>query len=177
MRLLPYVLYLKYLLRHKWFVGTMCVKYGLYWQALVHDLSKFRPSEFIPYARYFYGTYPTQRECDRAMHLASVCIAPSKEVVVIAFNHAWLLHQHRNPHHWQHWILREDSGKTFALDMPTRYLLEMLCDWWGAGRAMGRLSPSNDVWRETRNWYEKTKDNMLLSDSTRRYVETFLKVN
>lgn len=30
-------------------------KRGLYLHAFTHDLSKFLPSEFIPYAKWFYG--------------------------------------------------------------------------------------------------------------------------
>ena len=33
--------YLWYVIRHKWFVGVECVKRGLWWRGLVHDLSKF----------------------------------------------------------------------------------------------------------------------------------------
>lgn len=29
--------------------------------------------------------------------------------VVENFNRAWLLHIHRNPHHWQHWVLINDD--------------------------------------------------------------------
>jgi hypothetical protein len=91
--------------------------------------------------------------------------------VLAAFNRAWLAHQHRNPHHWQHWVLREDSGKTFALEMPHKYRVEMLCDWQGAGRAItGKFNPS-DPYSETREWYEKNAGKMLLHDNTRAWVQ------
>jgi len=38
-----YLKYLKYLLRHKWFVMLECFKEGLFWLGLTHDLSKFSP--------------------------------------------------------------------------------------------------------------------------------------
>jgi hypothetical protein len=50
-----YLKYLLYVLEHKWNVGIECLKMGMPLHALTHDLSKFRPSEFIPYAKYFYG--------------------------------------------------------------------------------------------------------------------------
>jgi hypothetical protein len=82
-----------------------------------------------------------------------------------AFNVAWLHHQHRSPHHWQHWVLRNDDGSTVALEMPTRYALEMLCDWIGAGKAiMGRKA-------NTPAWYVKNKDQILLHPATRDWVE------
>lgn len=58
-RSLPiYWKYFKYVLRHKWYVFLACLKYGLIWRGIVHDLSKFKPDEFIAYARFFYGDYP-----------------------------------------------------------------------------------------------------------------------
>ena len=47
--------YLRYILAHKWFVLVECVKMGIIWQGIVHDLSKMTPREFLPYARFFYN--------------------------------------------------------------------------------------------------------------------------
>ena len=33
-----------------------CFSVGLYWQGLLHDLSKYMPSEFVVGARYYQGT-------------------------------------------------------------------------------------------------------------------------
>ena len=49
-----YIFYLGYLLKHKFYVFIECFKEGLYWVGLAHDFSKFLPSEFIPYANFFY---------------------------------------------------------------------------------------------------------------------------
>ena len=46
--------YFCYICNHKWNVGIECLKSGLYTHALTHDLSKFLPSEFIPYAKFFH---------------------------------------------------------------------------------------------------------------------------
>jgi hypothetical protein len=83
--------YLSYVLRHKWFVLRAGLELGVpLWQLLVHDWSKFLPSEWFPYVDYFYGERP--RSTDR-------------------FNQAWLSHQRRNPHHWQYWVLLNDDPK------------------------------------------------------------------
>jgi len=47
--------YAWYIIRHKWFVFLECGKRGLVWRGITHDLSKLRPSEWAPYADYFYG--------------------------------------------------------------------------------------------------------------------------
>lgn len=96
--------------------------------------------------------------------------------VLAAFNAAWLAHQHRNPHHWQHWVLREDSGATFALPMPHKYRLEMVCDWQGAGRAITGKFDRQYPYAETAAWYKKNADKMILHEDTRKWVEGFLHV-
>lgn len=130
---MKYLLYLKYLIRHKYFVGRECFKLGLYWQGIIHDWHKFLPSEFFPYCEFFYGKFKfepswlgysyNQQEQDY------------QETTKKKFDIAWLLHQHRAKHHFQHWILRLDSGETKALEMPEKYIKEMYCDWKGPGIA------------------------------------------
>ncbi len=151
-----YLNYFQYILRHKYFVFVECLKFGLIWQGLIHDWSKFLPDELIPYANYFYGG-DTRK--DRFY-------TPSQGTY--EFNVAWMKHQHRNPHHWQHWVLQEDDGDRFALEMPVNYAKEMVCDWRGAGMAQG--------FSDTLAWYLKNKDKMILASATRLYVESLLEV-
>lgn len=153
--------YLWYILRHKWFVLVAGVKIkrthfggrkngvGI-WRLLVHDMSKFRPSEWFPYARYFYGD-----EEDPCGYIQE------------AFDRAWLAHIHRNPHHWQHWILQEDDGPVKILAMPFPVLVEMVADWMGAGRA---ITGKWDTWA----WYDKNKDLIKLAPLTRPMVAVLL---
>lgn len=47
--------YLKYLIRHRWYVFLECCKLGIPWRGIVHNLSKFLPSEWFPYVERFYG--------------------------------------------------------------------------------------------------------------------------
>ena len=50
-----YSTYLGYVLRHKGYVFRAACRLGIPWRGLVHDLSKFRPSEFLPYDRHLYA--------------------------------------------------------------------------------------------------------------------------
>lgn len=103
--------YLKYVLRHKWFVWQASRKIGASpWLAVIHDASKFRRSEWTPYACTFYKPDGSNQYDETP-----------------AFNLAWLLHQHRNPHHWQHWILRMDN-------LSPVYLIQDDGDWEGHTR-------------------------------------------
>lgn len=144
--------YLSYVIRHKWFVFLACCSRGIIWQGIVHDWSKFLPSEWMAYVEFFNG--------DPLFH--------DTAKVNDAFDVAWLKHQHRSPHHWQHWVLRNDDGTTVCIEMPRRYVLEMLCDWEGAGRAiMGRSA-------STPAWYAKNREQILLHSNTRTIVDRAL---
>jgi len=161
--------YLKYVLRHKWFVMIACFKQGLYWQGIIHDLSKFRPSEFFPYANFFYGRPNSYWEacskygCYEAAPFGSL----PEDIIDTKFDFAWLLHQKRNPHHWQWWILLEDDGGTKILPMKDKYLVEMLCDWTGAGKAQG-------FGDNTKEWYLKNNSKMQLHPDTKKQIEQLL---
>ena len=159
-----FIKYLKYLIRHKYYVTVECFKRGLYWRGLTHDLSKFLPDEFIPYMNFFYGKFPSIKELSGDMKN----IEKYKEEVKEEFDFAWLKHQKRNPHHWQWWILKNDCGDLKVFEMSREYREEMLCDWHGAGKAiMGKNS-------NTKEWYIKNKDKMILGDATRCWIESEL---
>lgn len=142
-----------------------CFRRGLFIQGLIHDWSKFLPSEWFPYAEYFYGIEYTDNDY-RVMNQLGISYK-SKQEIQSEFDKAWLYHQHFNPHHWQYWILKEDSGDTKYLDMPKKYLFEMLCDWEGAGLAITGK-------REYKEWYSKNKDKILVSEETRKLIEIYL---
>ncbi len=120
---MKYLKYLKYIARHKWYVMIECFKLGLIWRGLMHDMSKFLPSEFFAYANYFYGYYPEKLNAYEKTYHSEL---KTKKDVEIEFNIAWNHHQKRNKHHWQYWLLKEDDGKLLSVGMPKKYLKEML---------------------------------------------------
>jgi hypothetical protein len=87
-----------------------------------------------------------------------------------SFDIAWLKHQKRNDHHWQWWILAEDSGNFKTMEMSIDATFEMVCDWWGASRAQG-----NGDWQGVFGWYEENQHKMELHPNTRDLVESILK--
>ncbi len=141
-----YVLRAGLLLRPWWHLGWLV-------RLVLHDLSKFRPSEWRPYVAWFYdtaGTMHTQRA---------------------RFQYAWLLHIHRNAHHWQHWLLRQDDGKTITLVPPAWIADEMVADWVGAGPAILSWPSMRQKVGETIVWYTRNKDVMILREPVRALVE------
>jgi len=114
----------------------------------MHDASKTQEDEYNAYDAYFYGGNKSYK-------------------VVSDFNYAWLKHIHRNPHHWQYWVLKHDDEPEEALEMPYPYIIEMICDWWSFSFKSGNL-------KEIFDWYEKHKG-MVLHEKTRKIVEDILK--
>jgi len=152
--------YLKYVFRHKFWVAYYCFKEKLFYRGITHDLSKFLPSEWFPYANYFYGK-KTKKIRDNTDYYKPYDTGDNK------FDFAWLLHQKRNDHHWQWWILPKDDGGFRAMPMTEIAIKEMICDWRGAGRAQGYGD-------NTIEWYKKNKDKMIFYPKTKKYLENKL---
>lgn len=152
--------YLRYVWRHKVAVYRAARHLRVPWLGLVHDLSKFHPDEWGPYAASFYGPWSYK---DRP------------PAVVLAFDRAWLAHIHRNRHHPAHWVLRNDTDGVTLLEMPERYVREMVADWLGAGMAI-----KGHGWdrapAECRSWWEANKDRSgyAMHPATRALVERLL---
>lgn len=141
--------YLKYLARHKWFVLQEGLKLGVpTWRLLVHDWDKLLPWVWIAYRDTFYD------ERGRKQYKSTA-----------DFDYAWLSHQHRNKHHWQHWVLRGDTHGERPLQIPEEHLMEMVADWRGASRANG----GNVV-----AWYAENKHKITLHHLTAQRVEQLM---
>lgn len=138
---------LRYLLRHKWYVLLECRKLNVpLWIALWHDWDKFLPDEWFPYARTLYAPDGTRRYGSNP-----------------AFNHARLIHMQRNKHHWQHWVMIGDCGEIDCLPMPDVYRRELLADWRGAGKSMGKPDVSG--------WYAGCRATMIFHPETRAWLD------
>lgn len=138
---------LHYLMRHKWYVFQECMKLHVpLWIAIFHDWDKLLPDEWFPYARALYEPNGTRR------------YQPST-----AFSQAKMTHQHRNKHHWQFWVFIGDCGEIECLPIPDVYRREMLADWIGAGKSMGKP--------DLLGWYTECRDTMLFHAETRAWLE------
>jgi hypothetical protein len=159
--------YLSYVLRHKWFVFLAGLKTGApLWRLIVHDWSKFLPAEWFPYVAYFNGSPPDLNPVYYNPEWREWAREDWKQRTARAFDRAWLHHQHANPHHWQHWLLREDDGGLKRLPMPEHFIREMVADWMGAGQAQGKP--------DVAAWYRQNAGRMVLHADTRARVEALL---
>ena len=143
--------------RHKYYVGTILFKEGLYWQGITHDLSKFSPVEFGPSAKYFNGKI-SPIEAEKAEN---------------GYSSAWLHHKSHNKHHWQYW-LDYKNGETIISDIPDRYLKEMAADVVGASKAYlqgeyNREEPIKYFRANRYSWLMTSKDKNTVSS----YIKQF----
>ena len=109
------------ILHHKNLVRAGCFKIGLYKQGLLHDMSKYTPTEFLVGCKYYQGTMsPNNAEREDKGYSA-----------------AWLHHKGRNKHHMEYWIDYgvgdgRDGQKTHrgicGMKMPIKYVAEMYVD-------------------------------------------------
>lgn len=148
-----YLKHVRTILKHKYHVMIACFKVGLIRQGLLHDLSKFLPIEFMTSVKYYKGT--------------SSPIAAEKEA--LGYSLAWQHHKGRNKHHWHYWT-DFGGGKLWALQIPPKYLSEMICDWVGAGKAYNK-----DWTIETfKKWYELSKDRIVINQHSRILIENIM---
>jgi len=141
-----YIQYIKYILEHKKNVGIECINHGLYLHAITHDLSKFRLSEFIPYAKFFYSK-------------------KKNDQINAGFLKGWNLHQKRNRHHWNFWVTVDGNDKITPVPMPIKHIKQMICDWRGMSRKFG------DTWVD---YYIKNKDNFIMHKITIARIQRFI---
>lgn len=120
-------------LRHKNRVFINCTKCGIPWRGLVHDLSKFTPTEFFESVRYFQGTRSPIGVCRRENGLSL----------------AWLHHKGRNKHHIEYWL--DDECSVTPL-MPYKYAVECVCDKLAATRVYAGKDYNSEL--PLAHWYK-----------------------
>lgn len=105
--------HLKTITSHRHAVIKHCIKAGILFQGLKHDLSKYSPEEFFNGVKFFQGT--------RSPHEA--------ERETYGFSYAWLHHKGRNKHHFEYWVdYSAVTKKLIPVKMPIKYVKEMFCD-------------------------------------------------
>ena len=138
-------------MRHKAVVLRECWACGIGWQGLIHDLSKFSPIEFSASAKYFQGDH-SPIEAQKAAEGYSV---------------AWLHHKGHNPHHWEWWTDFDHKGQIVANKIPSKYVIEMVCDWVGAGIVYGGVTWTQ---HDPLKYYYKVRDGRHFHPETEELI-------
>lgn len=156
--------HLKTINNHKKLVMQSCFRVGLYRQGLLHDLSKYMPSEFFVGCKYYQGT-----------------MSPNNmERKVKGYSSAWLHHKGRNKHHLEYWIdyaipVERDGklehGGICGMKMPVRYVVEMFIDRMSASKNYQKEKYSQE---SPLGYYNKGKEQYILHEDTRALLELLL---
>lgn len=152
----------KTITHHKILVMQGCFKIGLYRQGLLHDLTKYSPTEFLVGCKYYQG-YMSPNNAERTDK---------------GYSTAWLHHKGRNKHHLEYWIdyvggetTDESKEGMGGMKMPIRYVCEMFID---------RVSASKNYQKEqytdesALNYYNKSRDHYLIHRDTAALLEYLL---
>ena len=146
--------------KHKFLVMKHCFRIGLYRQGLLHDLSKYMPSEFLIGCKYYQGT----RSPNNA------------EREVKGYSAAWLHHKGRNKYHFEYWTdysLEQKGAAMAGVKMPRKYVAEMLMDRIAASKVYnGREYTDHDPLV----YYQNGKTHYLLHPETAHQLEKLLHV-
>ncbi len=139
--------------RHKWVVLKLCCKVGQPWRGLVHDLSKYSPTEFWEGVKYFNGKHSpiTDAKKDKG------------------YSQAWLHHKGRNKHHTDYWVDLSAPDKTPII--PYQYVAEMLCDKLAAGMVYKGKDWTKEY--ELDYWLNE-RDKTLVNDQVEALITEFL---
>ncbi|MBO7401993.1 MAG: catalase [Lachnospiraceae bacterium] len=142
--------------RHRRLVRKYCFRLGLYRQGLMHDLSKYSPTEFGPGVRYYTGKKsPNAGERDE-----------------YGFSTAWMHHKGRNRHHFEYWTDYVGPDKEMVgVPMPVNYFCEMFCDRVAASRIYNGDAYTDAMPLE---YYYRSREYRLMHKDTRELLEKLL---
>ena len=156
--------YLKGLVGHKLGVlyGCLIVDVPIV-TGIIHDWTKFLPCEWFAYVKQFRNPDGTKRECRNP----DGSYDPSEQPV--GFQKAWMHHQ-RNKHHWQAWSCVGDGGNISPIEMPEKYVREMIADWIGASRTYEGKWPELHNWK----WYNENFDKIRVHPKTKNLIISLL---
>ena len=144
------------IIRHKNKVLCHCIKAGIIWRGIVHDLSKFSPTEFIPGVKYFQGTRsPNEAERER-----------------FGFSKAWMHHKGRNRHHFEYWTDYNPKTKQIEpVKMPTVFVIEMFCDRVAASKTYNKDKYTDEC---PLNYFLSAKKRRIIHHETSDLIEKLL---
>lgn len=114
--------------KHRFYVFRYSIKAGIPIRGLLHDLSKYSPTEFWESVKYYNG-------------FRSPIPYAKKDK---GYSKAWLHHKGRNKHHYEYWEDVNEEGRYGAF-IPYKYMIECICDKIAACKAYrGKEFTEND---------------------------------
>lgn len=150
-------LHAKVIIKHKWIVFKLCCMAGIPWRGLVHDLSKFSPTEFCEGVKYYQGNRSPIAAC----------------VENKGYSEARLHHRGRNKHHAAYWY--DKFAKNPTPIIPFKYVCEMICDKISA--SMTYLGKNWSLSAPMEYWSKKEGKEILNPKINNVLTETFFQLS
>ena len=142
--------------RHRHKVMQHCFRAGIPWRGMLHDLSKYSPTEFIPGAKYYQGTRSPNE----------------KERELFGYSLAWMHHKGRNRHHFEYWCdYNPETKLNEPVKMPLKFVVEMFCDRVAAGKIYQGKSYTD---RSPLDYFLRGKDRRRIHPETSQMLEKLL---
>ena len=143
--------------RHK--VIEHCIKAGIPFQGLLHDLSKYNPVEFCSVAKFYTDGTRSPNEGERLEY---------------GYSKAWLHHKGRNKHHFEYWTDYDThTHRIMPVKMPRNFVAEMFCDRVAASKIYQGKNYSENHPLE---YFLRAKDTRVIHPETSDQLEFLLRM-
>ena len=154
--MLHFIKHFRTITKHRHVVLGLCIKAGIPMRGLLHDISKYSPTEFLEGARFYLGfKSPTERERE-----------------VYGYSKAWMHHKGRNRHHFEYWTDYNMNTKQLEpVKMPIKFVKEMFCDRVAAGRVYLGKDYTND---NPINYFLRGRAKLAMHPETAALLEGWL---
>lgn len=136
--------------KHRWLVFKLSIRAGIPFRGLLHDLSKYSPTEFWEGVKYYNEGHSPITKCKR----------------INGYSKAWLHHKGRNKHHFEYWYDFNCQNPTIV--MPYKYTVEMICDTLAASMVYNK---KNWTPIETLEYFNRRKDKEYINESISSILE------
>lgn len=150
----------KTITKHKWLVMKGCFSVGLYKQGLMHDLSKYSPSEFRIGCHYYQGNRSPN----------------DGERTEKGYSTAWMHHKGRNRHHFEYWIdysITQTDIPMAGVKMPRKYVAEMVMDRIAASKTYNGTDYTN---HDPLTYFMRGRHHYMMHEKTAKELEKLLRI-
>jgi hypothetical protein len=130
-------------------VFKLCCKIGIPIRGLLHDLSKYSPTEFCESVKYYNGKK------------SPIVVCKEKNT----YSKAWLHHKGRNKHHSEYWVDFSILPKLPII--PYKYTAEMICDRLAASIVYNGKDFNNNMPLE---YWNKEKEILMMNDKIKNLL-------
>lgn len=135
--------------KHRFIVFCLSCKVGIPIQGLLHDLSKYSPTEFWEGVKYYKGNISPLKLCKKNQ----------------GYSKAWLHHRGVNKHHYEYWY--DPTSPNVYPIIPFKYMLEMICDNLSASKTYQGKKWTKEY---QLSYWNKVKEKAALNDKLKDFL-------